>query len=95
MNMGNLSRLSYAKTRSISAENFTGEKSKGAMATEGVAAGCARDLGVGWKMNPFVRIEEGQTLTLAEIDRVFAYESLDRFPIFMPSPLNILIILLY
>lgn len=68
MNMGNLSRLSYAKTRSISAENFTGEKSKGAMASEGVAAGCARDLGVGWKMNPFVRIEEGQTLTLAEID---------------------------
>jgi len=68
MNMGNLSRLSYAKTRSISAENFTGEKSKGAMASEGVAAGCARDLGVGWKMNPFVRIEEGQTLILAEID---------------------------
>lgn len=68
MNIGNLSRLSYAKTRSISAENFTGEKSEGGMASEGVAAGCARDLGVGWKMNPFVRIEEGQTLTLAEID---------------------------
>lgn len=32
MNMGNLSRLSDAKTRSISPENFTGEKGKGGMA---------------------------------------------------------------
>jgi hypothetical protein len=31
MNMGNLYRLSNAKTRSISPENFTGEKGKGAM----------------------------------------------------------------
>jgi hypothetical protein len=35
MNMGNLPRLSNAKTRSISPENFTGEKGKGGMATEG------------------------------------------------------------
>jgi hypothetical protein len=33
MNMGNLYRLSDAKTRSISPENFTGEKGKGGMAT--------------------------------------------------------------
>lgn len=32
MNMGNLYRLSNAKTRSISPENFTGEKGKGGMA---------------------------------------------------------------
>ena len=32
MNMGNLSRLSNAQSRSISPENFTGEKGKGAMA---------------------------------------------------------------
>lgn len=31
-NLGNLSRLSRAKTRSISAENFTGEKGKGGIA---------------------------------------------------------------
>ncbi len=31
MNMGNLYRLSNAKTRSISPENFTGEKGKGGM----------------------------------------------------------------
>ncbi|MET0392991.1 MAG: hypothetical protein ABW019_07605, partial [Chitinophagaceae bacterium] len=32
MNMGNLSRLSDAQTRSISPENLTGEKGKGGMA---------------------------------------------------------------
>ncbi len=32
MNMGNLSKLSDAKTRSISPENFKGEKGKGGMA---------------------------------------------------------------
>ena len=32
MNMGNLSRMSSAKTRSISPENFTGEKGKAGMA---------------------------------------------------------------
>ena len=43
MGLGNLSRLSRAKTRSISPENFTGEKGKGGMATEGTgAAGRAR-----------------------------------------------------
>lgn len=34
MNMGNLYRLSNAKTRSISPENFTGEKGKGGMAVQ-------------------------------------------------------------
>jgi len=37
MHLGNLSRLSNAKTRSLSAENMTGEKGKGGMATEGSA----------------------------------------------------------
>ena len=32
MNMGNLSKLSDAKSRSISPENFTGAKGKGGMA---------------------------------------------------------------
>lgn len=68
--IGNLYRLSDAKTRSISPENFTGEKGKGGMATleEGTAAHAARDLGQGWKVNPFINIEAGQTFTLAEID---------------------------
>ena len=38
LSLGNLSRLSDAKTRSISPENFTGEKGKGGMATEGTGA---------------------------------------------------------
>jgi hypothetical protein len=67
LGMGNLSRLSRAKSRSISPENFTGEKGKGGMATEGTGAQAARDLGQGWKVSPSVRIEPKQTFTLAEI----------------------------
>ncbi|MBE9510376.1 MAG: DUF2961 domain-containing protein [Bacteroidetes bacterium] len=69
LNMGNLYRLSNAKTRSISPENFTGEKGKGGMATleEGSAAHAARDLGQGWKVNPYVRIKPGETFAMAEI----------------------------
>lgn len=68
--LGNLFRLSDAKTRSISPENFTGEKGKGGMATleTGTAKEAARDLGQGWKVNPFINIEAGQTFTLAEIN---------------------------
>jgi hypothetical protein len=66
MNLGNLSRLSGAKTRSICAENPTGGKGCGGRADDGVSASCARDLGRGWKMNPYVRIQPGQTATLAD-----------------------------
>lgn len=68
--LGNLYRLSGAKSRSISPENFTGEKGKGGMATlkEGSAAKAARDLGQGWKVNPYIHIEPGQTFVLAEMD---------------------------
>jgi hypothetical protein len=59
--------LSDAVTRSISAENFTGEKGRAGMATEGTGAEAARDLGQGWKISPSVRIEAGSTFTLAEI----------------------------
>jgi len=70
MSLGNLPRLSPAKTRSISPENFTGEKGKGGMATleEGSASKAARDLGQGWKVNPYVHIEPNKTFTLAEIE---------------------------
>lgn len=54
--MGNLSRLSDARTRSVSPENFTGEKGNGARAVEGTGAECARELGQGWKISPSVRI---------------------------------------
>ena len=75
LNMGNLYRMSNAKTRSISPENFTGEKGKGAMArledkdkpNAANAASAARDLGQGWKVNPKVTIQPGETFTMAEI----------------------------
>lgn len=67
MNLGNLPRLSDAKTRSISPESFTGEKGKGGMATEGTGTGPARELGQGWKVSPSVRIKAGQTFVLADI----------------------------
>ncbi len=65
--LSNLYRLSNAKSYSISPENLTGEKGKGAMATEGTASRAARDLGRGWKMNPYLLIQPGQTITLGEI----------------------------
>ncbi len=76
VNMSNLHLLSEARTRSISPENFTGEKGGGAKAdpadkdkpNTANAHQAARDLGKGWKVNPFVRIKSGQTFTLAEID---------------------------
>ena len=67
MHMGNLSRLSSAKSRSICAENFTGEKGKAGMATEGTGAACARDLGQGWKISPSIEIDAGETFVLADI----------------------------
>ena len=74
-NMGNIFRLSNAQTRSISPENFTGEKGKGGMADPADkdkvnvanATNAARDLGQGWKVNPYIRIQPGETVTLAEI----------------------------
>jgi len=67
MNLGNLSRLSKAQTRSISAENPTGEKGKGGMA-EPDPNGPARKLGVGWKCRPYITVEPQQTVDLADIE---------------------------
>jgi hypothetical protein len=67
LHLGNLYRVSKAKSRSISPENLTGEKGKGGMATEGTGRNAARDLGQGWKVSPSVRIAAKSTFTLAEI----------------------------
>ncbi len=68
LGLGNLSRLSKAKTRSISAENSKGEKGEGGKATSGMGEKFARDLGKGWKISPSIKIEKGNTFALAEID---------------------------
>jgi hypothetical protein len=82
MNMGNLYRLSNATTRSISPENFTGEKGKAGMAkledkdidNKANASNAARDLGEGWKVNPYVHIKPGETFTMAEINGMGAIQ---------------------
>ena len=68
LHLGNLPLLSRAKSRSISAENFTGEKGKGGMATEGTGQWAARELGQGWKVSPSIQIEPQSTFTLANIE---------------------------
>ena len=68
MSMGNLYKLSDAETRSICPENFTGEKGKGGMATDGTGAKASRDLGQGWKVSPSVDVKAESTLTLADIE---------------------------
>jgi hypothetical protein len=76
MNLGNLYRVSDAKTRSISPENITGEKGKGGMAdpankdirNTANASNAARDFGQGWKVNPYVVIKPGETFKMAEIE---------------------------
>jgi len=68
MGLGNLARLSSAETRSVSPENFTGEKGKGGMATEGTGERAARELGQGWKVSPSVRINPGQTFVMADVE---------------------------
>jgi hypothetical protein len=70
VNLSNLYRLSDAKTRSISPENITGQPGQGGRTAlkDGVAGNQARELGVGWKVNPYTNIAGGTTITLAQIN---------------------------
>ena len=68
LGMGNLNRLSHAKSRSISPENFTGEKGKAGAATEGTGKHASRELGQGWKVSPSVEVKGKSTFTMAEIE---------------------------
>ncbi len=68
--LGNLYQMTDARTRSISPENYTGEKGKGGMCPldQGFAQYAARELGLGWKVNPFIRIPAGETFEIAAIE---------------------------
>ena len=57
------------QTISISPENLTGAKSGGGTTPleKGTACEAARDLGVGWKVNPYLHIRAGETITLADV----------------------------
>ncbi len=66
--------LGKERTRSVSAENPTGEKGMGGMAIpdpfepKPPAAGrAADDLGQGWKVRPFLRINAGETAVLMDV----------------------------
>ena len=76
LHLGNISRISNAVSRSISPENFTGDKGRGGMATEGTGAEAARDLGQGWKISPSVHIAAGETFTLADINDAGAIQQI-------------------
>lgn len=68
--LGNLPLLSKALSRSITPENPTGKPGMGARCELefGSARDAARDLGKGWKVNPYVRIGAGETYTIADIE---------------------------
>jgi hypothetical protein len=83
MSLGNLSQLSNAVTRSITAENVYGEKGKGGMAdltdkpqAEVAKIGqkwdgpnkCARDLGIKWKVRPCITLPSQSVNTIMDID---------------------------
>lgn len=68
--LADLPLLYDASSRAISAENPTGMPGCGGMCEleDGNAADAARDLGKGWKVNPFIRIAPGQVYTIADIE---------------------------
>ena len=65
--LGHLACLSAARTFSVSPENPTGGKRQGGGAGEGNSSFCAWNLGVGWKINPFLWIAAGETITLVDL----------------------------
>src|SRR5277367_964060 len=67
VNLENIFRLDNVESRSISPENFTGEKGQAGMATKGDGAHASRELGQGWKVSPSIEIKAKTTVTLAEI----------------------------
>ncbi|MGH8861212.1 MAG: glycoside hydrolase family 172 protein, partial [Jatrophihabitantaceae bacterium] len=64
--LARLSRPTGLRTRSISAENPTGEPGGGGRATTGTGARPASRLGQGWKVSPSIDIAAGETAVLAD-----------------------------
>ena len=80
MNIGTLSRLSNAKSRSISAENKDGSVGGGAREdpSAGLTTGAnaARELGVGWKVSPSIILPVNTEITIADIEGPGAVQSM-------------------
>ena len=66
--MSAIASIRDRKTRSFSPENFDGSKGGGGRAVHGTGEGCARELGVGWKVSPSVRIAPHSVHTMAQIE---------------------------
>src|SRR5580698_7441085 len=64
--LSSLPLLRHAETRSISAENPTGEKGGGAKAVPD-GGNAASELGPGWKVRPAIDLPGLQTVTLADV----------------------------
>lgn len=69
--MGNIYRNCAAESRSLSAENVTGAKGAGGMATFETSlhkgsANAGRELGQGWKLSPCISVPAGKTATLMD-----------------------------
>jgi hypothetical protein len=67
VSLNNIDRLYNVQSRSISPENFTGEKGHAGIATNGNGKNASRELGQGWKVSPSVTINAKSNFTLAEI----------------------------
>ena len=67
MFLDDVALLADAETRSISAENPDGAKGGGAKA-DPEGRGPARNLGVGWKVRPWIPLPAGQVTTIADIE---------------------------
>jgi len=67
--LSGLSMARDARSFAVSPENPTGAKGMGGMVDlgEGIASHAARDLGQGWKVNPYVRIPPKETVTLMDV----------------------------
>jgi len=72
--LSHLPLLGRGRTRSVTAENPTGGKGMGGMAIPDPSdpspfqgARAADDLGQGWKVRPFLRINAGETATLMDV----------------------------
>jgi hypothetical protein len=71
INLGNIFLKRESESRSLSAENFRGEKGKGGMATRETtrhpgSAEAAAELGPGWKVSPCLVIPAGETAVIMD-----------------------------
>ncbi len=88
--MSSLAEITLGKSRSISAENFDGKKGGGGRAVHGTAEKCSRDLGVGWKVSPCIKVGPNDVATLAEIEGPGTINHIWMVPLEIPGRFGIL-----